>query len=242
MMSPRAARRIAIAHKWLGLVVGAQLLVWTATGLFFSLFPISDIRGDRLWSAPEGRPVDLAAVRVSPQDALEAVVEDRPVSVTLRSLADKPVYEIRAEIGSFLVSAETAEVLSPLSEGQARAIASSAWVGADEPLRLEFLEAPPRESGAAGPIWAAHFAGAGHPVLYVNAVSGQPGPVRTDLWRAYDLLWSLHIMDYRSRESFNHPLIIAAAVLALSTSLFGVGLLVHRFTRGLVNRKGSIPS
>jgi hypothetical protein len=242
MISPLAARRIAIAHKWLGLVVGVQLLVWTATGLFFTLFPISDIRGDRLWSASEDSVVDLSAVRVTPQEALSSVVEDRPVSVTLRSLAGTPVYEIRAEIGSFLVSAETAEVLSPISEEQARAIASVSWLGSEEPSRMEFVEAPPREAGGTGPMWAAHFEGSGRPVLYVNAVSGRPGPVRTDLWRTYDLLWSLHIMDYRSRESFNHPLIVAAAVLALSTSLFGIALLAHRFTRGRFMKKGNTPA
>jgi hypothetical protein len=49
-------------------------------------------------------------------------------------------------------------------------------------------------------------------------------------------------MDYRSRESFNHPLIVAAAVLALSTSLFGIALLAHRFTRGRFMKKGNTPA
>jgi hypothetical protein len=43
-------------------------------------------------------------------------------------------------------------------------------------------------------------------------------------------------MDYQGRENYHHPLIIAAAVLALSTVLFGVALLLHRFTRGLSPR------
>jgi hypothetical protein len=31
MISPRAARFVASIHKWLGLIIGAQLIVWTAT-------------------------------------------------------------------------------------------------------------------------------------------------------------------------------------------------------------------
>lgn len=231
MISPRLARRIALAHKWLGLIAGVQLAVWTATGLFFTLFPIAEVRGDRLFVAAEQDILPIETVRLTPAEALAAVVEDRPRSVTLRTLGGQAVYDIRAEIGAFLVSASTGEVLSPISEDQARAIADAAWTGADAPVSMRLLDDPPRESGASGPVWAAQFAGPGRATLYVNAVSGVVGPARTDLWRAYDFFWSLHIMDYRDRESYNHPLILAAAVFALSTVLFGLALLAHRFTR-----------
>ena len=33
------------------------------------------------------------------------------------------------------------------------------------------------------------------------------------------------------------PRLLAAAILALSTVLFGIALLLHRFTRGLINRE-----
>ena len=43
-------------------------------------------------------------------------------------------------------------------------------------------------------------------------------------------------MDYSDHEAFNTPWILAAAILALSTVLIGVALLLHRFTRGLIKR------
>jgi hypothetical protein len=232
MISPRIARRVAQLHKWLGLIVGAQLVIWTATGLFFAAFAIADVRGDGLISQPSAAAVDLSQVKLSTLEALQAVVEDRPSEVVLRPLAGRPVYEIRAAIGVFLVAADTGEVLSPISEDTARTIALTAWKGPGELQALELLADAPRESGVAGEVWAARFSGDGNPVLYVSATTGQAGPVRTDLWRTYDFLWSLHIMDYQERENFNHPLIIAAAVLALSVTLLGVVLLVQRFTRG----------
>lgn len=232
MISPRAARRIASLHKWLGLVVGAQLVIWTATGLFFTVFSITRIRGEHLVHPPVAEIVDVSRVKLSMLDALHAVAEDAPQRVTLRDLAGEPVFDIRADIGVFVVSAETGQVLSPVSEEVARAVASAAWAGEGALQTVEFMEQPPAESGVQGPAWAARFAGPGHPTLYVNAATGERGAVRTDLWRTYDLLWSLHIMDYKTRENFNHPLIIAAAILALSTVLFGIALLLHRFTRG----------
>jgi hypothetical protein len=232
MISPRLARRIASLHKWLGLIVGAQLLVWTATGLYFAAIPIQQIRGEHLVRPAAQTSVDMSRVKLSSTDALKVVVEDRPQQVILRSLAGEPVYEIRAEIGVFLVSAETGQVISPVSEDLARKIVAGAWASEDAPTSLQLLDAPPQEaSGMTGQVWSAAMPGEGHRVLYVGAANGQIGPVRTDLWRTYDFLWSLHIMDYKMRENFNHPLIVAAAVLALSVVLFGVALLFHRFTR-----------
>jgi hypothetical protein len=235
MISPRLARRIASLHKWLGLIVGVQLLVWTGTGLFFTVFAIPDIRGDGLLRTQDTVPVDMTRVKLSSTEALAVVVEDQPIQVTLRTLADEPVYEIRSSLGVFLVGAGTGQVMSPIGEDLARRIALSAWAGKGGLVSMERLDAAPREAGGgSGPVWAGRFEGSGHPVLYVSGSTGRAGPVRTDLWRTYDFLWSLHIMDYRERENFNHPLIIAAAVLALSVVLFGIALLLHRFTRGLV--------
>ena len=42
-------------HRWLGLLMAAQIIAWMASGLYFSLFPIEQIRGEHLtreWPAP----------------------------------------------------------------------------------------------------------------------------------------------------------------------------------------------
>lgn len=237
MISPRTARLIATIHKWLGLIVGVQLVVWTATGLFFTAFSLADVRGEPLLHPPEHASIDMSKVKLSSTDALRAVVEDRPRQVILRSLAGIPVYEVRAPIGVYLVGAETGEIMSPLSEELARQVATAAWMGEGKLERMELVAKAPREAGLPGQAWAAHFAGAGNPVVWISAVNGELGPARTDLWRAYDFLWSLHIMDYQGRENYHHPLIIAAAILALSIVLSGAALVLHRFTRGMLTPK-----
>jgi hypothetical protein len=237
MISPRLARRIAAIHKWLGLVVGAQLAIWTATGLFFVAFHIDDVHGDSLVHPPGlGAPVDMSRVAISSSEALKVVAEDRPFEVALKSLAGRPIYEIRAEIGAFLVSAETGDRLI-VDEPLARAIARATWAS-DAPIRsMQEVAAAPRESSVKGPVWAVHFEGEGDPALYISTVTGKVSSPRTDLWRAYDLFWSLHIMDWGPlRDNFNTPWLYAAALLAVSMVLFGIALLVHRFTRGLANK------
>jgi uncharacterized iron-regulated membrane protein len=238
MISPRTARLVASIHKWLGLVVAIQLVIWTATGLFMASFHLVDVRGDRLiHPASHLGPVDMSKVKLTSADALKAVAEDRPFEVTLRPLAGEPVYEIRADIGVFLVSAETGSVVSPLSEELARNVANSVWAGDGALRSIELVEQAPRESGLSGEAWAAHFEGEGNRTLYISAVSGQVSAPRTDLWRTYDFFYGLHLMDYADHENANTPWTIALAVLALTTVLFGIVLLVHRFTKGVLQPK-----
>jgi uncharacterized iron-regulated membrane protein len=238
MISPRVARLVALIHKWLGLFVAIQLLIWTATGLFMASFHLSDVRGDKLIHPPEhALPVDMRKVKLSSTDALNTVAEDRPFKVELKMLAGQPVYDIRAEIGIFLVSAETGSVISPVSGELAKDIAVSAWAGKEGLASIRHLDKAPRESGLSGEAWAAEFAGDGHRTLYVSANTGQVSPVRSDLWRTYDFFYGLHLMDYAEHENANNIWTIALAVLAVSVTLFGVVLLIHRFTRGLLRPK-----
>jgi hypothetical protein len=239
MISARMARRIASIHKWLGLIVFAQLIVWTSTGLFFVAIHITEIRADYLvHPADHVMPVDMGRVNITSADALQSVAEDRPFEVTLKSLAGLPVYEIRAEIGTFLVSGETGERVF-VDEPLARRIAAATWAS-DTPIRaMQELEDAPRESSVGGEVWAAHFDGQGDPTLYISAVTGRTSLPRTDLWRTYDFLYGLHLMDYSNHENFNTPWMLAAAILALSTVLFGVALLFHRFTRGLIRKEAT---
>ena len=64
--------------------------------------------------------------------------------------------------------------------------------------------------------------------LYFDAETGQLLTRRTRLWRVYDFMWMLHIMDYQGREDFNHPLVQIAAGLGLSVAISGILLVVYR--------------
>jgi uncharacterized iron-regulated membrane protein len=86
------------------------------------------------------------------------------------------------------------------------------------------------------PAYRVALADAAGTVVYVDATTGDVTARRNDLWRTYDFLWSLHIMDYRGRESFNHLLIHAAACLAMATVLSGIVLLCVRAARWVRKR------
>ncbi|HYU15827.1 MAG TPA: PepSY domain-containing protein, partial [Candidatus Acidoferrum sp.] len=81
------------------------------------------------------------------------------------------------------------------------------------------------------PAWQVRLRDRPGTVVYVDAITGDVTARRNDIWRWYDFLWSLHIMDYRGRDDFNHPLLIGAALLAVLTVLSGLTLWFIRLVR-----------
>ena len=51
---------------------------------------------------------------------------------------------------------------------------------------------------------------------------------RSTLWRVYDFLWGLHIMDWRGHEDFNSPLLIVTTALALIVLVTGLIMMPDR--------------
>ena len=91
------------------------------------------------------------------------------------------------------------------------------------------------------PVWRVDFDDAAATTLYVAVDNGDVVTRRNRIWRIYDFAWMLHIMDYRERTDFNHPLLVSASALALLAALSGLYLIAAtswRFeVRQLVKRK-----
>ncbi|MGL0160473.1 hypothetical protein O6128_23755, partial [Salmonella enterica subsp. enterica] len=54
--------------------------------------------------------------------------------------------------------------------------------------------------------------------------TGERLATRHTLWRAFDVMWMLHIMDYRTREDIGNPLLRIAAILGLLLTVAGLVL------------------
>ena len=52
----------SFVHKWLALLVGVQIVFWVASGLFFTLFPIQQIRSENLIRPNQAQTIDPASL------------------------------------------------------------------------------------------------------------------------------------------------------------------------------------
>ena len=231
-----------LVHRWLGLVVGLQLLAWSVGGFSFSIMHIKNVHGE-LDARPQiDPPLDLAGVRLSPGDALDQAsqrgIDRSAISVvTLRDRRERVGYELfdaeRAPLA--WVDATTGDVRLRLSEDEACAAALADFTHDASVGSVVLLEGePPLEfRGGRMPVYQVILDHPKEPHIYVCPVTGEVLKRRNNLWRIFDLCWMLHIMDYGERESFNHWLLTGMSSLAIMTSASGLTLWWWRRPRWL---------
>lgn len=221
-------------HKWLALFIGAQLLIWFASGALMSFLPIDKVRGEHL--------VDREAVTAIPvkgRFADPATISARagaPVrAITWHMVGARPVAEVTTSEGINLFDGQTGERLPPIDAGEARGIAATAWKSATKPeSRVSRVTDESPEYRGALPAWRVAFADPDATSVFVAAETGRITAVRTGTWRLYDFFWSLHIMDWKNHEDFNSLWLLTFAIGGL---LFGLAGTVLLFMRWPVRRK-----
>jgi uncharacterized iron-regulated membrane protein len=222
----RGRRLIYTAHLWIGVIVGIQLLLWTASGLFMTSNAIEVVRGTTLRRTVA--PLDLRALGpVLPPSAVlppEAVLATPVERAELLQMLGKPAYKLIAGERSWLVDARTGREWV-IDRADALAIAGQ-QVRLIPPLTATSVsDPPPLELRRPGGVWLVGDADGTH--VYIGT-AGEVLAVRTGLWRWFDFAWGLHILDPRGREDTHHPLLIASATLALLSVLSGFVLIWRR--------------
>jgi len=220
-------------HNLLGLIVGAQVVLWVVSGLFFAIKPIEEVRGEHLRSGAHEMlaavPDDLAPVA----GILDAAGE--PVTaLKLKPWLGGAVWEADMQSGKALFDARTGAALSPLTEEDARRVALEGWGGNGGLVSLTLADPAPREAGwgEGRAMWRAEFAGADTATLWIDPQVGDVAAVRTEWWRAFDLFWGLHIMDWQGRETIASWWMKLFSFAALVLSLAGVWLVIDRMRKG----------
>jgi Na+-transporting NADH:ubiquinone oxidoreductase subunit F len=224
-LSPLFFRRV---HKWVGLVLGVQFVLWAASGAGMSILDHDKVMGHGGEHA--AHIARLGSDVVTPARLSDALVGNAIISLTLRPLRDRIVYEVGTLTGHRLIDARTARKLiidAPLARSIAEHDSGSAKVLGVTRVAEPTLETRDHQ----GPSWRVDFAGADGLAVYVSEATGEVIERRTDTWRLFDVLWMLHTMDYVGRDNFNHPLIVVVAFGVLWLVGTGVYLIFKSFRR-----------
>ena len=214
-------------HKWLALLMAVQILFWFVSGLFFAIFPIEQVRSEHAISEPASPavPFDVSADGLLRLGSAGVTGE----RVELRMLLDRPVAMVSRHAGrSELYDLATGRLISPLSMNAATRIAEADHAGDLRAARVEQVSENSPEYRGALPAWRVDFEDGAARSFYVAADTGAVTARRSTLWRVYDFLWGLHIMDWRGHEDFNSPLLIVTTALALIVLVTGLIMMPDR--------------
>jgi len=215
-------------HKWLALLMAVQILFWFVSGLFFAIFPIERVRSEHAIAEHAPAPVALDQASVGLQRLAGGGVAPGE-KVELRSLLGQPVALLSGGgARPRLYDLASGRRLSPIPMTFAARIAEADHAGDSRAVRVERITANDSEYRGPLPAWRVDFDDGANRSLYVAADTGAVTARRSTLWRVYDFLWGLHIMDWRGHEDFNNPLLILATILALIVTVAGIVLLPSR--------------
>ncbi|WP_068874061.1 MULTISPECIES: PepSY domain-containing protein [unclassified Phenylobacterium] len=215
-------------HKWFGLVLGLQFLLWASSGAVMALLDHHEVSAEHAVlgvARPASPPQPLALAQVA--ERVGAPI----VTLQLKPLFDTWVYEATTPLGVQLLDATTGAPIE-IDTARARTLAVARYVGS-EPVRsvTHVAETTLETRDVALPVWRVEFSDEGRTTLLMSAKTGELLGTKNDTWRLWDIAWMLHIMDYTERQSFNHPLIITVGTAAAWLALSGLILLFRSFRR-----------
>lgn len=209
----------SIAHKYLALIIGIQIFLWVGSGLFFTIVPIEKIRGEDLIKERAN-----FALKNDDFTALNKILAQNPNSQKIELFTNSTGSIIKT--GDNFFDGKTGLMRENIAKENAISIANSALKKAQIFSSAELLDKESVEYKGEIPAWKINYKNGLS--VYIGAKSGEIITRRTNLWRFYDTLWSLHIMDWKNHENFNHNLIRIAAGLAFLTIIFGIALIPYR--------------
>lgn len=208
-------------HKWVGLIIGVQMLLWAASGAMMSMLNMGEVAGGETRSQPA--VAERAATRDGWDDVGRELGATTITGARLNRLLGRQVYRVATADGVRVFDAETGRRVS-IDAGLAEKVARTAHPH-DAAVRnvapLDRLTFAVRDHEL--PIWRVDFEDSKNSSYYVSGTTGDLLERRNDSWRLWDFFWMLHTMDYAKRTSFNHPLIVLfafAAVWLASTGLW----------------------
>jgi uncharacterized iron-regulated membrane protein len=120
-----------------------------------------------------------------------------------------------------MYDAASGEKLSPIGETEARAIAAADFAPQGEIVSVLLIEKKQGEYKNAVPAWQVRFDNWKETHIYVHANTGLVMARRNAIWRGFDFMWMLHILDFQERENFNNWLLRSLSVLSLITIVTG---------------------
>ena len=212
----KTAMNIRKAHRYLGIFIGIQFVMWTISGLYFSWTDLDEIHGDHFKKHhPEQSSFEELK---SPSELAPALAIS---SIDLQEISGKPYYFLNSEV---LMNARTGEKLEEISEEDALSIARRYMKAELEVAGIDKITETGKHHEYRGnllPAYVISYKGDENLKAYIGAANGSFRTVRHRDWRWFDFLWMTHTMDYEGRDDFNNMLLRSFSILGLITVLSG---------------------
>ena len=203
-------------HKYLSFFISVQLLLWTISGIYFAFNKIELVRGEQyLKKTEESYDLSIFNFKIDKASDIdfqkrlgkEIIIINSNDSVRYLDKFGMPVKKMSSIEAIESVINQTS--LTPLiAEEVLNEKAGSEFRGRSLPIYR--VKTKSKDDSKIN--------------VYINMYSGNVVAIRSDKWRIWDLMWSLHIMDWKERDNIDNLFLKIFSILALVSSLTGIML------------------
>ena len=203
-------------HKYLSFFISLQLLLWTVSGIYFAFNKIELVRGEQ-YRKQVAHPIDLGDFDFDIPNATDVSIQKR---------LGKNIAVIKVD-GATKYLNRSGKSISKLTVSEAmNAVILNTTLS---PILVEEIinDRPGSEyRGRSLPMYKVESkTNKGLDInVYLNVYSGEVVAIRSNKWRIWDLMWGLHIMDWKERDNISNILLKVFSILALVSSITGIML------------------
>ena len=216
MVNRKTAKWIRKAHRYLGIFLGIQFLMWTISGMYFSWTDIDEIHGDQFKNEEPKQTAFSNLLGTGQLDSKQPIQ-----SLELLEIAEEPYYWINE---AKLYNAKTGEEKEGITKEEAQEVAQR-YILPELKIaaikRIEEVGDHHEYRGRPLPAYEISYETPQNLKAYVAVENGAFQTVRHRDWRWFDFLWMTHTMDYDTRDNFNTLLLRSFSLLGLITVLSG---------------------
>ena len=216
MVNRKTAKWIRKAHRYLGIFLGIQFLMWTISGMYFSWTDIDEIHGDQFKNEEPKQTAFSDLLGTGQLDSKQPIQ-----SLELLEIAEEPYYWINE---AKLYNAKTGEEKEGITKEEAQEVAQR-YILPELKIaaikRIEEVGDHHEYRGRPLPAYEISYETPQNLKAYVAVENGAFQTVRHRDWRWFDFLWMTHTMDYQGRDNFNTIVLRAFSLLGLITVLSG---------------------
>lgn len=216
MVNRKTAKWIRKAHRYLGIFLGIQFLMWTISGIYFSWTDIDEIHGDHFKNEKPKHMVFSDLLGTGQLNSMQPIQ-----SLELLEIAEEPYYWINE---AKLYNAKTGEGKEGITKEEAQEVAQRYMLPELKITAIKRIEEVGDHHEYRGrplPAYEISYATPKNLKAYVAVENGAFQTVRHRDWRWFDFLWMTHTMDYDTRDNFNTIVLRAFSLLGLITVLSG---------------------
>ncbi|EGN74925.1 hypothetical protein A28LD_1942 [Idiomarina sp. A28L] len=222
-------------HRWLTLLFGIQLIIWSISGAFMVVLQLPYIHGDHLVRQADQRISNFELLDKIPElsRTLPQVTEARLVNRYING-AYQHIFVVSESAGKRLVNPSDFTDIS-ISEDDIRELAIRSYNAPNGDSRSEIKsvelltdQAPSELSPTHLPAWRVEFSDRRATTFYLAKDTGDLLTKRHNAWRVFDFMWMMHIMDYENRSDITTPWIKFFSIMTLLIALSGTALLTQK--------------